>query len=305
MFSVNNLSLYYLQNDSKTYLLKDIDFSLDKGDCLGIIGKSGDGKSTLAKALLKIYDRNVYLESGKMFLDNVLVDESFRGKKISLIFQNPNSYLNPSMKVGKQIQEMLTYHFKENKKVAKVKTISIMKEVGIENPAVIYNYYPHEISGGMQQRICLCISIICHPEIIILDEATSYLDRDTKKEIYFLLNSLKEKYNFTLIIISHDFKEIYTMCNKIAIMKKGSIVEFGTKEEIVNSPRHPYTIELLYYFLSYYNNIPCLIHLSKDNDYLPIKKITSTHFARISNYNKELLEEFSKLKEMLYETFRN
>ena len=110
------ISLYYLQNDSKTYLLKDIDFSLDKGDCLGIIGKSGDGKSTLAKALLKIYDRNVYLESGKMFLDNVLVDESFRGKKISLIFQNPNSYLNPSMKVGKQIQEMLTYHFKENKK---------------------------------------------------------------------------------------------------------------------------------------------------------------------------------------------
>jgi len=221
MFKVENLTVYYLNKKEKHYLLNDVCFSINQGDCLGIISKSGDGKSTLAKALLKIYDNNVYLESGNIYLNNEELEASSRGKEISLLFQNPNSYLNPSMKVGKQIDEMLIYHFKEKKNTAKQKAIELMEEAGINNASTIYNYYPHEISGGMQQRISLCIALICRPKVLILDECTSYLDKESKLNILSLIKELQLRHKFTLIMISHDFKEIYSSCNKIAIMRKG------------------------------------------------------------------------------------
>ena len=161
MLEVKNLTIYSANNNIKKYLLRDICFSLNKGDCLGIISKTGEGKSTLAKALLQIYDHNVQLEKGTIFINNKEFDTSFRGTTISLLLQNPNSYLNPLMKVGKQIAEMLIYHLKENKKIAKQKTIEMMEYVGIKNSKEVYNYLPHELSGGMQQRICLCIALIC------------------------------------------------------------------------------------------------------------------------------------------------
>lgn len=313
MLRVDNLSLYYMNKKKKIYLLKDICFSLNKGDSLGIIGKSGDGKSTLAKSLLKMHDTNTILESGKIYLNNQEINETFRGTKISLIFQNPNSYLNPLMKVGKQIEEMLTFHLKENKKSAKEKTLNIMKELKIDNPKQIYNYYPHEISGGTQQKICLCISLICNPEIIILDESTSYLDNVSKKEILNLIKSLQEKYKFTLIFISHDFNEIYKVCNKIAIMRKGKMIEFAFKDEIILNPIHPYTIELLCDYLRYYKNIPSFTVPLMEIEELytpPITQISPSHYVRsFYLYNKaikiKLPLEYKEIKEKIYENIRN
>lgn len=308
MLEVSHLSVFNIQNKEKIYLLNDICFSLNKGDCLGIIGKSGDGKSTLAKSLLNIFDSAVYLEQGTIKLNNEIIDSSFRGKKISLLFQNPNSYLNPLMKVGKQIDEMLIYHFKEDKKMAKIKAINLMREVGIEKADIVYNYYPHEISGGMQQKVCLCIALICNPEILILDECMSYLDDKSKNDTIKLLKELQVARRFTLIIISHNFNEIYSLCNKIAIMCKGKMVELGSKDEIISFPAHPYTIELLYDYLRYYENTPSYIcpfeEKESENISSPVH-ITKTHFYRRKNNSFSLPITFDKLKEKIYEHIRN
>lgn len=309
MLTVKNLSVYFNNNNEKSYLLKDISFSINENDSLGIIGKSGDGKSTLAKALLNIYDKNVYLESGVLTLNNEQITKKHIGKKISLVFQNPNSYLNPNMKVGKQIQEMLLIHCKENRKVSKEKTLNIMEEMGIENPKEVYNYYPYQISGGIKQKISLCIAFICNPDVVILDEALSYLDKKSKEEIFSLLKKLKEKYKFILIFISHDFKEIYQLCNKIAVIKKGRIVEMGLNDEIVFNAKHIYTQELLYYFVRYYKNVPLISFNEKEEniDNSKLVKLNATHY--FINYQPNghsgLAEMPSALKENLYEIIRN
>ena len=307
MFKVENLFLYTLNKKEKSYLLKDISFSLNQADSLGIIGKSGEGKSTLAKALLKIYDKNVFCESGSITLANEDIKESDRGKYISIVFQNPNSYLNPLMKVGEQIDEMLIYHFKENKKLAKVKAIKFMEELGIKNANQAYDKYPHEISGGMQQRICLAIALICHPKVVILDESTSYLDNASKVEILQIIKKMQEKYKFTLIMISHDFKEIYSMCDKIAIMHKGTIVEFGNKDEVVLNACHPYSFELLLDYLRYHENIDLEVydypHLENSNSFQALN-ISPSHYARITQ--KTALPNIAKtIKEKVYEIIRN
>lgn len=313
MLKIENLTLYTKNNKDTLYLLNDICFSLNKGDCLGIIGKTGDGKSTLAKALLEIYDKNVYLEKGKIFFNNSLFSNDCRGKHISLVFQNPNSYLNPMMKVGKQIEEMLTFHFKQSKKVAKEKTLLMMKEVGIKNPDYTYSCYPHELSGGTQQRICLCIALICKPDVLILDECTSFLDLESKNEIINLILKFQKEYKLTLIVISHDFHEIYSLCNKIAIMRKGQIVEFGNIDEVLSNPNHSYTIELLFDYFRYYKDIshftcPLLkIELIKAP---PINQITNTHYVRNWHSDKRAQKinfpnNFDILKEQIYEHITN
>lgn len=310
MFKVNNLTVIYKNRNTSTYLLQDICFSLGQGQCLGIIGKSGAGKSTLAKSLLQIYDDNIFLESGEILIDNKHFNNSMRGKVISLLFQNPNSYLNPLMKVGKQIEEMLTYHLRENKKDAKKKTIEFMKRVGIENAPTVYNYYPSQISGGMQQRICLCICLICNPKILILDECTSFLDSETKEEILKLIKELQQEYNFTLIMISHDFKEIYHMCDTIAIISKGKMIEFGKKDELILNSKHPQTIELLYDYLRYYKNIaPFTFKPLNIDTPAPINYLSKSHYVRswylTNNISFDEPSNFKQIKEEIYEHIRN
>lgn len=313
MLEVKNLTLYSLNKNVKNYLLKDICFSLNQGDSLGIISKSGEGKSTLVKALLQIYDHNVMLESGTIEIDNQKFNPSYRGNTISLLPQHPNSYLNPLMKVGRQIDEMLIYHLKENKKVAREKTIEMMNIVGIQNAQEVYNYYPCELSGGMQQRVCLCIALICKPKILILDEATSYLDAQTKESILVLIKSLKEKYNFTLIMISHDFKEIYYLCNKIAIMRKGQLIEFANANEIILNPSHPYTVELLLDYLRYYENTPlftCPLLEIELQQVPPVIYVSNSHFVRSWYLDSkapklDFPKNLSELKEKIYEHIRN
>ena len=313
MLEVKNLTIYSIRNNIKNYLLKDICFTLNDGDCLGIIGKSGEGKSTLCKSILGIYDNNVFLENGIIKINCVDFNKSFRGKKISILFQNPNTYLNPLMKVGKQITEMLTYHYKVSKKEAKLKTLELMEEVGLSNSKSIYNYYPYEISGGMQQKVCLCIALICNPEILILDECTAYLDKDSKKDILQLIKRFQQKRKFTLLMISHNFKEIYSMCNKIAIIRKGQLIEFGNSNEIILHPIHPYTIELLCDYLRFYKDIEqfhCPLMNIELEDSAPITMISNNHFVRSWFLNKNALKiklpnNIEKIKEEIYENLRN
>lgn len=313
MININNLTVYTFRNKNKVYLLNDISFYLNKGECLGIIGKTGAGKSTLAKALLGIYENNVFLESGEILIEGKKFASSQRGKDIAILFQNPNTYLNPLMKVGKQIEEMFTYHFKDSKKIAKQKALDLMRKVKINDPLTIYNYLPHEISGGMQQRICLCITLACNPKIIILDESTTYLDNETKKEILSTIKDIQKNYNLTLIVISHDFKEIYDLCNKIAIMRNGQIVELGERDEIILNPIHPFTIELLLNYLRFYENIPTFTCPLMEIELLKAPSITmisDTHYVRNWYFDERakkivLPENIDIYKEKIYEIIRN
>ena len=178
-----------------------------------------------------------------------------------------------------------------------------MKEVGLDNK--YYNYYPFELSGGLQQKVCLCISLICEPKILILDESTSYLDSDCKYEILEMIKRLQNEYKFTLIMISHDFKEIYNYCDKIAIMKDGEIVEFGKKNEIILNPYHAHTIELLSLYLSYFKEVDYLLlsnNLNKDSSLINI--MSDTHYFKGTS-DKEFKSNYSKIKEDVYETLNN
>lgn len=313
MLEVKNLTLYIEKNKTKEYLLNNICFSLNNGESLGIIGKSGAGKSTLAKALLKIYDNKVYPETCDVLINNMPFKEDLRGKTISILFQNPNSYLNPLMKIGKQIDEMLIYHFKLSKKEAKQKTIELMKKVNFSNPEKLYHYYPHEISGGMQQKVCLCIALICNPQILIIDEGTSYLDPTSKKEILTLIKQFQKEINFTLIMISHDLNEIYSMCDKIAIMRNGQMIELGSKDEIILNPIHPYTIEILCDYLRFYENIEPFVCPLMNIDLVKVADITTisqTHYVRSHFLDKRAIipqipDNFNKIKEKIYENLRD
>lgn len=306
MLEIKNLSVALKSKNNFKYLLNDISFSLEKGDCLGIIGKSGAGKSTLTKALLQIYEENTFCESGSVIYDNKPFTKDLRGKVFSLVFQNPNTYLNPLMKIGKQISEMLVYHYKESKKNAKNKTIELMSKVKLPNPEKLYNYYPFQLSGGMKQKVCLCIALICKCEVLIMDESTSYLDKNSEQEILEIVKEFQKEYKFTLIIISHDFKLIYSMCNKIAIMEEGEIVEFGTKEEVVFSFMHPHTLELLCTYLNFHNNLDYqeanILH-NKISNGTSIIYYSNTHFTKKFDCNENFLKNKKEIKEKLYESF--
>lgn len=309
MFEVKNLTLYHNIKNSKIYLLKDICFSLERGDCLGVLGKSGAGKSTLAKALLKIYDQNIIEETSSIYLDKILFNNSFRGKRISIIFQNPNTYLNPLMKIGKQIDEMLITHLKLSKKEAKLQTIQFMKKAGLPDVEKLYNYFPYEISGGMQQKVCLCIALICNPDVLILDECTSYLDFKSKTEILYLIKTLQKEKKFNIIMISHDLNELYYTCNKLAIMRKGQMIEFGNKDEIISNPIHPHTIELLNDYLRFYENVDVYTCPSFDlnlEKIQSIKNISETHYVRNiymedANLKISTPQNMIEIKEKIYE----
>lgn len=303
MIKVENITVYHKRDKDKIYLLKDICFSLNKGDSLGIIGTSGSGKSTLAKSLIEMYDDGIYKESGNVIINGHPFASSLRGKTISIMFQNPNSYLNPLMKVGNQISEMLIYHEKEKKNIAKERVINFMNKVGITDAKKVYNYYPYEISGGVQQLVCLCICLICNPEILILDESTSYLDKESKENIILLIKSLQKELNFTLIVISHDFKEIYKMCNKIAIMSDGKMIEFGTKNEIILQASHPCTLNLLITYNNFLTNntLEFCSDNNSESDYFNFINLSDTHYVRgkLSSYKNNRL--IKKMKEDIYE----
>lgn len=298
MIDIKNITI---KKDNK-YILNNLSFNLNRGDCLGVIGLSGCGKSTLAKALLNIIDNDLKVVSNEIYVDGIPFDNSMRGKVISLLFQNPNSYLNPLMTVGKQIAEMLIYHKNMNKKDAKKETINFMKNFSLSEE--IYDYYPFELSGGMQQKICLCICLICNPDIVVLDECTSYLDVDSKKDILDFIFKLQKENHFTIIMISHDFKEIYKYCNKIAVMKKGEIIEFGNKNEIILDPYHNHTIELLSIYLSFYRSISILKENITSNDHIKISHISDSHYFK-GSVSKKAKDSYFKIKEEVYEYIRD
>ena len=232
--------------------VRDVNFDLDKGETLAIVGESGSGKSVTTKAILGILPKNGHIDNGEVLYrgeDMTKYKEKdfykIRGKRISLVFQDPLSALNPIMKIGKQITEALILSKSIERSKAKERAIELMEAVGIPNAAERYDAYPFQFSGGMRQRIVIAIALASNPEILICDEPTTALDVTIQARILELINEMKKERNLSIIFITHDLGVVANMADRVCVMYAGRIVEVGTCEDIFYRPAHPYTWALL------------------------------------------------------------
>jgi peptide/nickel transport system ATP-binding protein len=257
ILKVNNLKVYFRDSDYVVKAVDGVSFELERGKNLGIVGESGSGKSITSLSIIGLLpSKKAVIENGEILYcsDNSCVqlnglDEktytTYRGNKISMIFQEPMTSLNPSMKCGKQVSEAILLHRTQNKDEAKQITLELFKRVKLPEPERIYNSYPHQLSGGQIQRIMIAMAISCNPDILIADEPTTALDVTVQKEVIALLKEIQKEYNMSVIFISHDLGVIKEISNDVAVMYKGKIVEYGSVDKIFNHAEHPYTKGLI------------------------------------------------------------
>lgn len=252
IIEVKDLTVSFRTNNGMVRAVRGINFDLFKGETLAIVGESGSGKSVSIRAIMGISAANAVIDKGQILFDGKdltkISEEDFhkiRGNKISMIFQDPLSSLNPIMKVGKQITEAMIIKNNMPATKAKQKAIELMKEVGIPQPEKRYYQYPFQFSGGMRQRIVIAIALAMDADILICDEPTTALDVTIQAQILEQINYLKNKHHLSVIFITHDLGVVANMADRVAIMYAGKIVEYGTSDEIFYDPRHPYTWALL------------------------------------------------------------
>ena len=249
---VKNLQISFRTQAGIVKAVRNISFDLYKGETLAIVGESGSGKSVTSKAILGISAGNAIIDSGEILYDGKdllkLSEEEMykiRGDKISMIFQDPLSSLNPIKRIGKQLTEALVLNHGFTEAEAKEEALRLMKEVGIPEPEKRFTQYPFQFSGGMRQRIVIAIALSTNPEVLICDEPTTALDVTIQAQILDLINKLKRERNLSIIFITHDLGVVANMADRIAVMYAGKIVEYGTSEEVFYDARHPYTWALL------------------------------------------------------------
>lgn len=252
ILKINNLHTSFYTDAGEIEILKGVSLELNQGETIGIIGESGSGKSTLAESILNILSDTGRIKEGEvMFEDKDLAKLSerelnkIRGNKISMVFQNAKDSLNPVLSMEEQLTERYIQHRRIKKPEAYSRAVEMLTLVGISNPERRIKQYPHKFSGGELQRIMLAIALMCNPKILIADEITSALDSITQKEIIKLLKDLKNKLGMSIIFITHDLRAAASICNRIYVMHKGTIVEDGLTPDIFTKPSHLYTKELL------------------------------------------------------------
>ena len=249
LLSVDNLSVSFFSNKKENQILKQISYQLYENEILGVVGESGSGKSVSSLAILGLLPKKISkITSGSISFDGLdltsLSDkqlQNLRGNKISMIFQEPMSALNPSMTCGKQVFEILKQHTNLSKQEIKDETLSLFEKVRLPNPERVYKAYPHEISGGQKQRVMIAMAIACKPKILIADEPTTALDVTVQKDIIGLLKSLQEDTKMSIIFISHDLSLVSEIADRILVMYQGEIVEQGATKTIFKNPEHLYT----------------------------------------------------------------
>lgn len=271
LLNVKNISLSFKNGHEKNVVLKNVSFTLNKSQTIGIVGESGSGKSLTALSIINLLPVNAIMESGEILYyekDKAinLLELSpndilkWRGKHISMIFQEPMTSLNPSLTCGYQVAEVLLLHEKISQKNARKKVMELFHEVKLPNPERIFRSYPHEISGGQKQRVMIAMAIALNPSVLIADEPTTALDVTVQRTILELLKEVQKKYHMSIIFISHDLGVISQIADKILVMYKGEVVEHGDNRSVLHNPNHPYTKGLL----------NCRPELSEKNRRLPI-----------------------------------
>jgi len=253
ILDVKNLEINFHTQSGTVHAVRGVDFYLNKGETLAIVGESGSGKSVTAQAIMKLLPTPpAEIVNGQIILDGEdivpMTDkqmQNVRGNKVSMIFQDPMTSLNPTMKIGFQIAELIMKNQKVTKQEARVNTIKLLKMVGIPNPAERYGQYPHQFSGGMRQRVMIAIALAAKPKLLIADEPTTALDVTIQAQILELMKNLKQTLETSIIFITHDLGVVANMADRVAVMYAGQIIETGTVDEIFYDPRHPYTWGLL------------------------------------------------------------
>ena len=254
-----NLRTYFYTDAGTVKSVDSVSFSVPMGKTVGVVGESGCGKSVTSLSLMQllqrpqgqIVDGAIRLNTGDKVYDisktTETVMQHLRGNFMSMIFQEPMTSLNPVFKIGDQVDEVLLFHKSgyETKEAAKKRTIELLEMVGIANSEGVYNMYPHELSGGMRQRIVIAMALACSPKLIIADEPTTALDVTIQAQILDLLRGLKDKINSSIMLITHDLGVIAEMADYVVVMYSGRVVEAGTAKEIFSNPSHPYTIGLM------------------------------------------------------------
>ncbi|GKX29279.1 ABC transporter ATP-binding protein [Vallitalea longa] len=254
VLEVNNLCTYFFTDKGIVKAVNGVDFHIEEGKTLGIVGESGSGKSVTALSILNLLDYPGKIVEGEIvFNGKNLVNSSIsemrkiRGNKISMIFQEPMTSLNPVLRIGKQLTEPLMLHQKLSKKEAWVKAIDLLRNVKIPTPERVINCYPHEFSGGMRQRVMIAMALACRPQLLIADEPTTALDVTIQAQIFKLMNELKETFNTAIMFITHDLGVIAELSDDVVVMYCGQVVERAPVNKIFGTKKfeHPYTGGLL------------------------------------------------------------
>lgn len=252
LLEVKNLSVTFKTVNGHFQAIKDLNFQLYKGEIVGLVGESGSGKSLTAQAIMGLIQPEGTEQTGEIWLEetNVLTYsdqemEHIRGKKISLIFQDPATALNPTMKIGYQVTEVLRKHERMNKQEAQEKALHLLQQVGLTDVYQRFHQYPHELSGGMRQRVLIAIAIACHPAVLIADEPTTGLDVTIQAQILDLFKDIQKRLATTILLITHDLGVLARLCDRVLVMYGGSLVEAGPIDAIFYQTQHPYTQGLL------------------------------------------------------------
>lgn len=253
LLSVEHLVVSFQTNGTEVQAVRDVEFNLKEKETLAIVGESGSGKSVTAQSIMNLIPQppGCIKEGSIVYNEEDLLKKtekqlnSIRGKEISMIFQDPMSSLNPTLKIGRQIAETIIKQEKVSKNEAYDRAKELLHLVGIPNPEKRIQQYPHEFSGGMRQRVMIAIALACNPKVLIADEPTTALDVTIQAQIISLLKELQEKLNMSIILITHDLGVVANMAHRVAVMYGGRIVETGTIDEIFYEPKHPYTWGLL------------------------------------------------------------
>lgn len=247
---VKDLTVWYTVSKIDTKAVNGVSFSLDRGQTLGLVGETGAGKTTIAKSIMGILPvPPARIIGGEITFDGQVLTSlsesemlKIRGNKISMIFQDPMTALNPVIRVGDQISEVIELHNNISKAEVKKRVGEMLEMVGI--PASRYNEYPHQFSGGMKQRVVIAMALACNPDLLLADEPTTALDVTIQAQVLDMISDLQKKNNTAMILITHDLGVVAQTCDKVAVVYAGQIIENGTKEDIFDHPTHPYTIGL-------------------------------------------------------------